>query len=177
MPESRRGVGPAITVIGVGNTILQDEGAGVHMCRHLEKHWSCTPPVAFQNGGTSGLGITDLMAGYEIAIILDTILLSAPPGTLKVLKKPELLKPVSSEGLAGHALGLKKGLEFARLAGDLPKEVVLVAIVPAIIEYGEELSSQLKVAMGNYANAVSDLLKTFGVVCLKKKDGDKNGAK
>lgn len=174
MLEVESGVEPALTVIGVGNTILQDEGAGVHMCRHLEKQWRYTPPVDFQYAETSGLGIADLMAGYNIAVILDTILAPAPPGTVKVVERQELLKPVSSKGLAGHALGLKRGLEFARLTGELPGEIVLVAIVPEVIEYGDGLSARLKEAMGNYEAAVRGILEAFGIIFLSKKDGDEN---
>lgn len=175
MLETEIQVSPAVTVIGVGNTILLDEGAGVHMCRHLERQWKCSPPVVFQYAETSGLGIADLMAGYDVAVILDTILAPDPPGTVKVIQRQELLKPTTFQGLAGHALGLKRGLEFARLTGELPGDVVLVAIVPKIIEYGEGLSTRLQEAMGKYEAAVRDTLKVFGIIFLSRTDGDEDG--
>ena len=42
----------SVLVLGVGNTLLQDEGAGVHVVRRLRDQSSPDPQVQYLDGGT-----------------------------------------------------------------------------------------------------------------------------
>lgn len=158
-----------LSVIGIGNSILSDEGAGLHMARRLEKRWSFTPRVDFCYAETAGLGISEVLAGYSSVILLDTAFSRQDPGSVIVFDKQQLLQAADSPAEDGHALGLKKGLEFSRLTGTLPEDLLLVAIVPAVIAYGECLSEIVEKSMSHYEDVVLGCLKRFGVGAQRKK--------
>ena len=163
-------------VIGVGNTILSDEGAGVHLVNRMQARWQCSPQVDFVAAGTSGLQVADMMAGYGSVILLDTIISDMPPGTVLVVAKEQLLQPEPAQGLAGHAVGLKKAIELARIQGTVPVNLVLVAIVPALIAFGETLSAQVEAAMKQYESVTLALMQTMGITAARKQGVQKNGA-
>ena len=154
---------PGTVVIGVGNTILSDEGAGMHLLERLRQRWTYSPSVTFHAAGTGGLHVADVMAGHASAIFLDIIAADQPPGTVMVLDKQALLRPGPSGELAGHAVGLNKAIEFATLTGELPDQLFLVAIVPAVIAFGERLSGQVGAAMEEYERAALVLIQSLGI--------------
>ena len=39
-------------ILGIGNTILSDEGAGVHVTIYLSKHFENESGATYQDGGT-----------------------------------------------------------------------------------------------------------------------------
>jgi hydrogenase maturation protease len=150
-------------VIAVGNSILCDEGAGVHLANRMQARWHFAPRVDFYVAGTSGLQVADIMAGYQSVILLDTIVSSLPPGTVVRIDKEQLMQTTSSRGLAGHALGLKKAIEFAAAMGSVPARLALVAIVPAVIGFCEHLSRPLEAALEDYEMATLRLMQTLGI--------------
>lgn len=161
----------SIAVLGIGNTILGDDGAGVHLARHLEQVWSFTPAVAIHLVETGGLHAADLMAGCETAILLDTMVSAEPPGTVVILDKDALLTQHVAPGLAGHALGVGKAIEFALATGAIPNQLYLVAIVPAVIALTEQLSARVQSAMADYERETLALLRALGVNANHKRGG------
>lgn len=163
-------------VIGVGNTILSDEGAGVHLVNRMREKWQCSPPVDFIAAETSGLHVADMMAGYGSVILLDTIISDENPGTVLVVAKERLLQPEASRGLAGHAVGLKKAIELAAMLGTVPDRLVLVAMVPARIAFGERLSPQVEAAMNEYESVTLALMLSMGIKAARRQGVVLNGA-
>ncbi len=161
IPEKQKN--KSIAVIGVGNTILRDEGAALHLVRRLKEKSIPGSHVDFIFAETAGLGVADSFEGYDSVILLDTILTGKMPGTVISVKKSELLAAIGEGGVAGHALGLKQALEFASVTNTIPERLVLIAIVPAEVEFGESLSSQLEEAMDVYENVVLQQLELWGV--------------
>jgi len=45
---------PKITLIGLGNILMGDEGVGVHALRYLEAHYEIPPGLEVVDGGTTG---------------------------------------------------------------------------------------------------------------------------
>ena len=43
-----------VTVLGIGNIILRDEGFGVRAVEYLEEHYRFSPDVRLLDGGTLG---------------------------------------------------------------------------------------------------------------------------
>lgn len=156
---------PKIGIIGIGNTILQDEGVGMHMAEYLEKNFSFNPTIDFHYIGTGGLALADITEPYDSIIILDTIVADNTPGTVITIDHETLLSPKQSKGNAGHAIGLKSGLEFAKLSGVLPKQLVLIAMVPEVISFGSFFSKSVKQALPSYEKIVLKELQCQGIEC------------
>ena len=69
-----------LLVMGIGNLLLGDEGAGVHALRLLERDCAGVEGVEFVDGGTLGLTLAGLVDGRAALIVLDAAHMDAPPG-------------------------------------------------------------------------------------------------
>ena len=114
-------------VLGVGNPILSDDGAGIRVAREIEARID-DPDATVLEASVSGLGLLDLLAGHDKAIIVDTIHTGeAEPGHIFVLG------PDSFE--AARRLSCIHDVDFGtamdlgkRLGIHLPQEIVIYAI-------------------------------------------------
>jgi len=145
---------PDTVVIGLGNIVLSDDGAGVHAVRQLRRR---TPPVSgveLIEGGTAGLLLLPHLADARSAIIVDAIDTGAPAGTLVRLQGEDWPAAFSSH-VTVHDVGLRDLLGAAQLTGALPRRLVLHGIQPATTTIGTELSAPVARALGRLVNAVA----------------------
>jgi len=111
-------------VIGVGNLLRCDDGAGIHVITHLE---NLHAPVDVVDAAMGSVEILEAMKGYDEAYIIDAIKSGGKPGTVsKVeLKEGSLLSIYYSHGV-DLATTLQLGYQ---LYGDkLPKRITLLTI-------------------------------------------------
>ncbi|MHC4395821.1 MAG: hydrogenase maturation protease [Planctomycetota bacterium] len=57
-------------IIGVGNTILSDDGIGIYIAEKLKKELN---DVEVQTTSSSGLNLIDYILGYQKAIFIDSV--------------------------------------------------------------------------------------------------------
>ena len=69
-------------VLGVGNIILTDEGAGVRAVEALERGWKLPENVLAIDGGTSGMEMIEELSNLDFLIVLDVVKTGAAPGTV-----------------------------------------------------------------------------------------------
>ena len=82
-------------VVGVGNTILLDDGVGVHAARVLQTDPRVPAGVTILACGTLGLELTPPLSDASRLLFLDAADSSDAPGTLTRMTEGDLL------GLAG----------------------------------------------------------------------------
>ena len=59
---------PVVLVMGVGNTLMQDDGVGIHVIDRLRERTDTHPSLRLVDGGTIGLAIA---YGYIAAVNAD----------------------------------------------------------------------------------------------------------
>jgi Ni,Fe-hydrogenase maturation factor len=79
----------SIAVVGIGNNLLQDDGAGIHVLTHFEKHHSDLD-VDCLDAGTVGLALMDRVTNLYGLIAVDAMRLGKPPGTVTVLEGEDM---------------------------------------------------------------------------------------
>jgi len=62
-----------VLVLGVGNLILGDDGLGIHLVRHLQKHGGFPEHIDFMESEEIGLSILDMASGYDTLLMVDAI--------------------------------------------------------------------------------------------------------
>jgi hydrogenase maturation protease len=133
-----------VLVLGIGNTLLADDGVGVHVVRHLASDPdtpSCLRPL---DGGTLGFRLMGTLTQSDSVILIDAAQLDAPAGTLRLLDGHMLADHVSRGGrMSAHEAGLVDLLALARLTGWIPTHLVLLGIQPHCIGWGSQLSKPL----------------------------------
>ena len=143
-----------VVVLGVGNLLLRDEGAGVHLIQKL-RETEIGEGVELVDGGTSLLDFLLQMEDISKLIIVDAIKLGGKPGTTyKICVDDSFLK--AERGITSlHQLGVVETLAIAREMGKLPPTVI-IGIEPKEIGYGLELSPEVEREMGKMANLILD---------------------
>lgn len=113
-----------ILLLGVGNLLLTDEGAGIHTLYALEKE-SWPPQVDLLDGGTGGIHLTGDLQQYDTIVMIDATLDDAPAGTVRLLRprRASDFPPLMS----AHEIGLQDMIAVMVLTGKLP-DIYLITI-------------------------------------------------
>jgi hydrogenase maturation protease len=132
-----------ITILGLGNILLQDEGFGVHFAQWFSERYRLPEQVNVIDGGTLGYVLLDTLSRCEHLIVIDVIKLKDLPGSLYRFTQEEMeihMPPPTS----AHEVKFADVICKAELMGELP-EMTFLCIVPE--KYGDldmELTSAVK---------------------------------
>lgn len=157
---SRASVAPTL-VLGLGNVLCGDDGAGVAAVTRLQRQFAEPPGVAFADGGTLGLTLLSLLRGVRRLILVDAIDTGGAPGTLVRLNGDEV-GPAVRTRLSPHQVGVADLLEAMRLLDELPEEIVLLGLVPASTALGLGCSAPVRAALPELVAAVVEELRRMG---------------
>ena len=69
-------------ILGIGNTLLTDEGAGVHALNLLQSYHPDSPNLSYIDGGTLSFTLAVYIEDCDHLIVFDAAELKAPAGTV-----------------------------------------------------------------------------------------------
>ena len=72
-----------ILVLGIGNTLLTDEGAGIVAMRELEARFGAREDMEFLDGGTLSFTLAVPISACAALLVIDAAELGAAPGTVR----------------------------------------------------------------------------------------------
>ena len=141
-----------VLVVGLGNELLTDDGAGVHVIRLLQNE-PPTEGVVFTEVGTAILHAQYLLEQAACVIAIDAVQAGDEPGTLYLfdMDQAELNRPASL-----HELGIVGVLQLIPQQ-NRPRTVVL-GVEPETIDYGMELSPVVRAAAGRVVKIVREMI-------------------
>jgi len=129
-----------ILVLGIGNVLMNDDGAGAVVAQKLsEKHTDMAENVKIVDGGTLGLDLLPYIEWSDKLILVDAVDLDLEPGTV-VRIEGEDIDPVFESKLSVHQMGMKDMLLAAELSGYRPEELVFFGIQTANVEFEMKMS-------------------------------------
>ncbi|MGI8735276.1 MAG: hydrogenase maturation protease [Pyrinomonadaceae bacterium] len=158
-----------ILIAGVGNELRGDDGFGVAVAQNLLETNKYGSEVTVFEAGIAGIALVqELMSGYDLLIIADTIHRGGLPGTIYVIEPqvPELDEKSSNElhqSLAdAHYSDPSKVLILAKALKVLPPKVFLIGCEPAgYDELGADLSPQVQRAVQVTLEKIESLISDF----------------
>ena len=135
---------PKVAVIGMGNLLLKDEGVGIHVIQALEKDSteSCGE-FMIVDGGTCTDILLHLPLGIEKLIVVDAVKGGGEPGSIYRFSPGDIAFERGTQ-TSVHQLGLAESLEMMAVARTGAPQVVIVGIEPKEIDWGLEISVELK---------------------------------
>ena len=136
-----------ILVLGLGNLLLGDDAAGLHLEAALSAERGASARVEFVDGGTQGLALLHYLSNRRAVLVLDAVGLGAEPGSVHVLRGPAIDGLRVRRATTAHEGNALELLSTARLLGDVAEEIVVVGVEPAHIATGIGLSSQVEAAL------------------------------
>lgn len=134
-------------VLGLGNSILTDDAVAFAIVEGVRERID-REDVTVSQASVGGLGLLELVVGYDRVIILDAIQTGlADPGHLHRLTPDEFRG--SLRAASSHDVSLTTALELGRqLRKDIPREIVIIAVEAADVEtFGEELTPAVAAAV------------------------------
>ncbi len=138
-------------VIGVGNTILSDDGVGVHAARKLQADPRVPEGVTILDGGTLGLELLPYAADASRLLLLDAVNTGQAPGTLTRMTASDVL--ATSAGQSVHQLGVADLIAALALIATRPQDIVVLGVQPANTDWGASLSPEVASALPHVVNA------------------------
>lgn len=142
-----------ILILGVGNLLRKDDGVGVQATQRLQQ-FTLPGGVKVVDGGTAGIGLLDILEGYERAVIIDAADMGLEPGSV-VKFRPEATQFRSPEmGLSLHSADVAGVLELARLLGKTLPELVVIGVQPKDIGWGTDMSVEVLAEMRHIVDLV-----------------------
>lgn len=148
-------------ILGIGNTLLSDEGAGIHLLDYMRSHYPDLPHVDYLDGGTLSFTLAPYIEQADNLIVVDAAELSSPPGTVKVLAGQQMDRFASRTSRSVHEVSLGDLLAIARLTDGLPENRALVAIQPAVVDWGHDLTRPVQQALPLAADYVISLMRAW----------------
>ncbi|MEI6600430.1 MAG: HyaD/HybD family hydrogenase maturation endopeptidase [Comamonadaceae bacterium] len=145
-------------VLGIGNTILTDEAAGVRAVELLEQRYRVPDNVLVIDGGTSGMEMIEDLSDLDFLIVIDVVKTGAAPGTVVKIAGQEI--PVFfRRKLSPHQIGLPDVLASLELLDAMPKEIIVLGVEPISLELGMEMTATIAVKVPELVDmAVAELL-------------------
>ena len=145
-------------VLGVGNTLLGDEGAGVHAARWLGRLAGDRPGLEFLDGGTLGFTLLPRLEQHDGLIVFDAARLGGSPGSVRCFESAAMDEFLGQPRCSAHEVGLCDLMDMARLAGHLPRRRALVGIEPGRVDWIDSPSAAVGRALDHAARVALDLL-------------------
>lgn len=145
-------------ILGIGNTLLSDEGVGVHVVEHLRGLHGAEPDLTFLDGGTLSFTLAGDIADHEALIVVDAARLGLAPGTVRCLEGEEMDRHLLSGKMSVHEVGLSDLMDIARLSDHLPAHRALVGIEPEYLDWGDAPTAPVAAAIPEAAAAVMALV-------------------
>ncbi len=160
--ESGRVMEMGILVLGLGNSLLMDEGVGIHLVRSLEPQLGGRSDVTLLDGGTLSFSLAGALAEHPALIILDAADIGgSPPGTVSCFEGDAMDNYLKGGRRSVHEVSLGDLLDITRLSDHLPVRRALVGVKPEKMEWGERLSPRVAAAMDEARGRVVELVEQW----------------
>jgi len=153
---------PRIAVFGIGNLLRCDDAFGPRVIERIDALGIMPSSVRVADLGTPGLDLASHVAGFDLVVLIDTVMIDAPPGTLVRLSKEELIAPRDPDSprhphtprprMTMHDAGIEDAIALAELAGNPVGEVELIGVVPVCLDQGVSLSPHVEAAIDRAVN-------------------------
>ncbi len=153
----------AILILGLGNTIMTDDGFGARVVEALSCRCRFPEEVRLLDGGTLGLDLLPRLEGITHLLIVDALEMQAPPGTVFRLEGAAVPRAFAGK-LSVHQVGVQDLLAVAQLQGRLPGELVVWGVQPECLGVGTELTPAVAAALEPVVAGVVGELRRWGVV-------------
>jgi hydrogenase maturation protease len=146
-------------VLGTGNPILSDDGAGIRVAQEVGKKLD-DPQVTVSETSAAGLSLLDSIVGYDKVIIIDAIQTKKGKAGQIYRMKPEdfsYAKHLSSP----HQINLVTALELGKVLNlVMPQEIIIIAVeAKDISNFGERCTPEVERAIPEAVKIVLSELK------------------
>ncbi len=150
-----------VLVMGIGNTLLKDDGVGVHITERFRSLQSDDPDLEILDGGTIGLSLLPDIEDADAVVVVDASEMGEQPGTVKIFQDEEIDRQLSGKRRSVHEVALYDLFSAAAIRGRSPGQRALIAIQPASTEWGLEPTPEVQASIPLACEALSSLTEKW----------------
>lgn len=127
MGESTHTHRARVLVLGIGNTVLTDDGVGIHAVRLLQEAAE-KAGIDVVEAEIAGFALLDILTGYDAVVVVDAVRMTGhEPGEVLVIDGERM--PPSLHLVAAHQVDLPTALAIGREIGEpMPAHFTIVGV-------------------------------------------------
>lgn len=153
---------PLILVLGIGNTLLSDEGIGVHAMSRLQREFGGVPGIEFLDGGTLSFTLAAPIGAADCLLVIDAAELQDDAGAVRLFVDEEMDRYLgNSHKRSVHEVGLLDLMAVACLTDSLPQRRALIGIQPHNVAWGDEPSAPVAAALPAACTMARELIREW----------------
>jgi hydrogenase maturation protease len=165
---------PSVAVLGLGNTIMRDDGVGARVLDELVRRYRLPPAVALIKSDAPMAGLAAELDGIGHLIVVDAVRGGRAPGTIYCLgcSGAKAITPPCRVARSSHGMGLAELLSLLTALGRCP-EIRIIGVeaggveaggveADGLNEAGLELSGPVEAALPRAVDAVVEELRRLG---------------
>jgi hydrogenase maturation protease len=146
-------------VIGIGNSLFGDDGAGIHVVERL-RGLDLPEDVRLVDGGTLSFTLLELVESAERLIVVDAAQLHDDPGTVRIFRDEAMDEFLTSAARPSvHEVNLLDVLVGARIRGRLPERRTLVGIQPLSLDWSSTPTPAVADGVARAADEIAALCR------------------
>jgi hydrogenase maturation protease len=135
-------------ILGIGNTILGDDGVGVHIVQQIASRIQ-DENIVFKDTAAAGLNLLDIILGFERMIVVDALLVENENiGNIFRFELANSNQPADSISI--HSCGLSAAIELGKqlYQENMPARIMVFAVgIQAVQTVTEEMTPAVKAAI------------------------------
>ena len=155
-------MGMKLLVLGIGNTLLTDEGVGIVAMRELEAQFGARADMEFLDGGTLSFTLAVPISECTALLVIDAAELGAAPGTVHSFEGEEMDRFLGENRKSSvHEVGLLDLRSISLLTGHWPEQRALIGVQPDVVGWGETLTPAVAAAMPEVCDIATKIITRF----------------
>jgi len=151
-----------ILVLGIGNTLLADEGVGVRAMEALRARmaeFGATDEIDFLDGGTLSFTLAVPIAECDALIVFDAAMVDGPPGSVGSFTGEAMDRFLGENRKSSvHEVGLLDLMAITQLTGHWPQRRALIGVRPEKVDWGEDLTPAVAAALDRMCVLAEELI-------------------
>ncbi len=151
-----------IIILGLGNTLLSDDGVGIRVIEKLQRDYDFPDNVNVIDGGVLGINLFGVISNADCLIIVDTVLNNGKPGDIHRLTGKDIPPRILAKNSL-HQVDLVESITLFQLMDHSP-ETIIIGVEPKDIEtMNPELTDIVKEKIDDLVSAVLEELKQLNI--------------
>lgn len=150
-------------VLGIGNVLLADDGAGVRAAEALSRRLGDRPGLEVLDGGTLSFTLLEYIRDTRALIVFDAAELGAAAGEVRCFEGESMdaFLADTARRRTVHEVGLNDVMTMARLGDAVPERRALICIQAAEVRWGLEVTPAVGAALQHAAEQGERLLERW----------------
>lgn len=148
-------------ILGIGNLVLSDDGAGIKVVRQMMKNHPNLPSINLIDAGNVFSHLTEVLEASENLIVIEAAKLGRSPGTFTTIQGPDLDLFLNRTQRNANETALADIFQIVRLSKQAPENRALIVIEPKKTTWGSRLSACVSRSLPNVAQEALSLMSMW----------------